>query len=247
MKEYRKIIYNLQMPLDVIDFGTHIEVSGIKFCKFENLSGHMEIFSRRDYEFGGISDAIFIDVGANIGDSTLYCAASENISKVYAYEPFFHTYQIAEKNIKLNPDLAQKIELFNFGWSDNNETISVPVCDDINCSAVNTIKATFAEQIVRERNSLAMIEIRKSSEVLKEIIEKHPSQPIILKMDVEGAEYDCFKDIVLEGLLNKVDMIFMEWHLEGYKVITDVLEEHGFIWFNEFLSFDTGLIRAYRK
>lgn len=244
----RKVItYSMQMPLEVFDYGEYITVGGIKFHQFENLSGHMEIFSRKDYEFGGISNGVFIDVGMNIGDSTLYAAAQENIDKVYAYEPFALTYKIAAKNVSLNPELASKIELNNYGWSNINESMSVPVCDDINCSAVNTIKDTFAMQIQRERTQSEQIEVRKSSEVLREIINKHPDQPIILKMDIEGAEYDCFDDIVGADLLKNVSIIFMEWHLDGYKQITDVLEANNFIWFNENFSSFTGFIRAFRK
>jgi len=243
----RIITYNIQMPLTVLDHQDHIEIGGIKFLPFENLAGFMEIFSRKDYEFGGISNAVLVDVGANLADSTLYCAARENIDKVYAYEPFPATYKIAEANIELNQILASKIELFNYGWSDKNDIIEVAVCDDINCSAVNTIKPGFAEVTPRFRSKSVHVELKKSSEVLGQIIEKHPDQPIILKMDVEGAEYECFADIVNADLLDKISVILMEWHIEGHECITEILEANNFIWFNENLSVNTGLLRAYRK
>ena len=248
-EEYRHkgTIFQVRLPLEWDEFDTHLEFEGIKFAKMVNLIGFFEIFSRMDYEFGGLENCIFIDVGANTADSSLYAASKQNIKFVYSYEPFPQIAKMAKYNIELNPKLAEKIEFHNYGWFDKTKNIRAAEVNDINASAVNTIIPEFANIIKRERTHEAELEMRRSSEVLKEIIEKHPENPIILKMDIEGAEYDCVKDIDKSGLFKKIDIVFMEWHIKGHKIITDILTKNGFIWFNEKLSGDSGFIRAYRK
>jgi len=240
-------IFQVRLPLEWDEFDDHLEFDGIKFCKMVNLIGFFEIFSRMDYEFGGLDDCVFIDVGANTADSTLYAASKEHISIVYAYEPFPQIADMAEKNIGLNPELAKKIKFYKYGWFDRNLKIRANEVNDINASAVNTIIPEFANIIKRERTYDVELEIKRSSEILQEIVDKHPNNPIILKMDIEGAEYKCVEDINKKGLFKNIDIVFMEWHIKGFKPITNILEKNGFLWFNENLSGDSGFIRAYRK
>ncbi|MCM1264589.1 MAG: FkbM family methyltransferase [Candidatus Gastranaerophilales bacterium] len=245
--KHKGTIFQVRIPLEWDEFDDHIEFNGIKFSKMVNLIGFFEIFSRMDYEFGGLNNCIFIDVGANIGDSALYAASKQNIQKVYAYEPFSRPYNMAETNISMNPELSEKIELYNYGWFSRNIKDNLPEIDDINASAVNTVVPDFAQAIKRECSEESKIELKKSSDILKEVLAKHTDNPIILKMDIEGAEYECIKDIDISGLFNKIDIVFLEWHLKGHQQITDILEKNNFIWFNERLSAESGFIRAYRK
>lgn len=245
--KHKGTIFQVRLPLEWDEFEDYLEFEGIKFLKMVNLIGFFEVFSRSDYEFGGLKDCIFIDVGANTADSTLYAASKEHISSVYAYEPFPEVYKVAKVNLELNPRLAEKVKLYNYGWFDKNKRITTTEVNNINASAVNTIIPELAEIIKHEQCHEVELEIHRSSDVLKEIIKQHSNNPIVLKMDIEGAEYECVKDIDKAGLLKKIDIVFMEWHIKGYKQITDILEKNGFIWFNEKLSGNSGFIRAYRK
>lgn len=245
--KHKGTIFQVRIPLEWDEFDDHLEFNGIKFSKMSNLIGFFEIFSRMDYEFGGLKDCIFIDIGANVADSTLYAAASENIKKVYAYEPFPKAFQLAKTNISMNPNLADKIDLHKFGWFSRNIKDKIAEIDDINASAVNTVVPDFAQVIKRETSREANIELKKSSDILKDILNTHKTNPIILKMDIEGAEYECIKDINNANLLGKIDIIMLEWHLKGHKQITNILENNNFIWFNERLSAESGFIRAYKK
>ncbi len=226
-----------------------IQVEGINFRKDVNIVGLWEIFGRRDYDFGGYdrSDYVFIDVGANVGDSTLFAANQSYISKVYGYEPFAGTYNIALGNIALNPNLEKKIEIFNYGWSNNDEEVVVNQVDDINANAVNSVETFFIDNIQRNRTIKTTISLKKASVVLKKIKHAHQKQPIILKLDIEGSEYKCFENLQQFGLLKSIDVIFVEWHIKGPEIITKLLDKNNFIWFNEYFAPNLGLIRAYRK
>ncbi len=225
-----------------------LEIDGIKFSSW-TAWGLSEIFGRKDYEFGGLKDCIFIDVGANTADSTLYVASLNCIAYVYAYEPFKATYEVAKKNISLNPELESKIHLLNYGWS--NETSLLEAIVIWNSGATNSINNHFID-IYSSSNKIdigtktkEMLEIKESKTELLSIIKKHTNQPIILKMDIEGSEYDCLENIA--DVLSYVDILIIEWHFQGYKSITEQLEKYNFVWFNECLAPEVGLIRAYNR
>ena len=221
-----------------------ITIDGVKFKTGGGAYGIAEIFGRKDYEFASPKkEYIFIDVGANIGDSALYAASRKNISKVYAFEPFPQTFKIAEKNIELNPDLKKKIDLFNYGWSDEDKTSRTQGVARTTDSAVNTTEKFFTEKNTVARTEEFEIILKKSSSTLRKILES-TKKPIILKMDVEGAEYKSIADLVKHDMLKHIDIVFIEWHYKGYKQITDALEKAGFVWFNEKFEPEVGFIRA---
>lgn len=89
--------------------------------------------------------------------------------------------------------------------------------------------------------------IKKSSEILSSLFDKHQEEKFVLKLDIEGAEYDVLEDLHQSGLLSKVSVIMLEWHYKGYKEITSILEQNGFVWFHEMLGKDFGFLRAYNR
>ena len=73
--------------------------------------------------FENLKNKVIIDIGANIGDTSLLFANEG--SEVYSYEPVPPIYEIALRNIKLNPDLENKVHLFNKAVSDKEGTIEI--------------------------------------------------------------------------------------------------------------------------
>lgn len=247
--EFQRYFVDLTNTMDPCNenckfFNEYSEFFGIKFLPMKNYFGIVEAFGRRDYEFGGLNNAVFIDVGANIGDSVLYAAMQKNIQKVYAYEPFQKTYNFAVKNVNLNPEYKNKIKLFNFGWGKDNVELEVKTNNDINLSAINSTQEFFHAQNLSEYIEKTNIIIKKSSEILKEILITHPNDNIVLKLDIEGSEYDVLEDLINADLLKYISIIVVEWHFKGYENITKQLEQNNFIWFNEKFMHNVGLLRA---
>lgn len=224
-----------------------LEVNGIKFKTIQNSYGIAESFGRGDYEFGGLAHCVFVDIGANIGDSSLYAASRENVDFVYAFEPFPNTYKYLEENVRLNERLADKIFLFNYALGKENKAMELYSSDDINASAVNSIAPFFIDEHKISRDKLTQITVKNSSEVLKDIIQKYPDKNIVLKIDVEGGEYDIVESLDKEGVFSQIKAVFIEWHYKGFQDIAAVLEKYGFVWFHERFDRDFGLIRAYRQ
>ncbi len=179
----------------------------------------------------------------------MYVASLDCISYIYAYEPFKATYEAAKKNIELNIELSGKINLLNCGWSNETSLLEAIVIWDT--GATNSINNHFIDHfsssnnIDVQSNSKEQLYIKESKTELLSIIKKHINQPIILKMDIEGSEYDCLENIA--DALSYVDILIVEWHFQGYKSITEQLEKYNFVWFNECLAPDVGLIRAYNR
>jgi len=61
---------------------------------------------------------------------------------------------------------------------------------------------------------------------LSEIIKQSNSEKIVVKLDVEGAEFEIIQDLINENLLNKINFFYVEFHerffLEELNKYTDI-------------------------
>ena len=101
--------------------GLAVEVSGIRMEVSipEQIFIIDEVFSEKVYGLVSNGPAQVIDIGVNIGTATLYFANHPWVNKVIGFEPIEPTYRKAKHNIALNPLIASKISLFNFGLAGN--------------------------------------------------------------------------------------------------------------------------------
>ncbi|MDR2839810.1 MAG: hypothetical protein LBV75_00880, partial [Paludibacter sp.] len=77
------------------------------------------VLCSEDYHFADADQKyVVFDIGLNIAVTSLYLSQQKNIVKIYGFEPFKETFLQAEQNLLLNPELATKIQIFNFGLSD---------------------------------------------------------------------------------------------------------------------------------
>lgn len=65
-----------------------------------------------------VTDGVILDIGANIGNHTLYFANEGNAHKIIAFEPVWETFQILQRNVLLN-HLEHAVELHQCGLGDN--------------------------------------------------------------------------------------------------------------------------------
>ena len=88
----------------------------------------------------------------------------------------------------------------------------------------------WGTKLINEENiniEVEKIKLHSFNIELRRIVEKHPNNDIIIKIDTEGSEYDIFENIDKQ-LLNPVKVIMLEWHINGPDFIQDILEEIGF-------------------
>ena len=154
-----------------------------------------------------------VDIGANIGDSSLYFAA-KGASHVYAFEPLPSIYRIALENIKLN-HLDNMISLFNAAVGSKEGKIKVPSYIGVDQSAKFTVTNVGDVEV-------PVIPFDKVREMVKD--------PYLLKMDCEGCEVDIifsfeldFKKLLVEShphittIPNK--KLIKQLEYQGYKCI----------------------------
>ena len=190
------------------------------------------------------TNIIAIDIGMNVGITSLYLSAKKNVQKIYSYELFPPTFEHAVKNISLNPT-GKKIIPHSYGWGSQNETLNLEYSAEekgrmglLGLPADRKFKSTL----------LQSVEIKKASDELTRLIEQNNEKMIVCKMDCEGAEYDIIEDLASNNLLEKIAVYMIEWHFKDPRVICDMLEKKDFVVFClTFQSNDSGLIYAVKK
>ncbi|QNA46269.1 FkbM family methyltransferase [Lacibacter sediminis] len=197
-----------------------------------NAGNFYEIVCRKMYEYHTISsENIVLDIGMNTGVASLFFASKENVTKVYAYEPFETTVADAKKNLELNPRISKKITLFNYGVSNKNTKVTVPLFEDGSMQAsVNEdfIRIHHAKEI--KKNQTIQIDLKDIKDILTEIIkiEDLDNKGLILKIDCEGEEYNIIDRLNECGHLTTISALLIEWHHKGPDSLVKTLKENNF-------------------
>lgn len=196
---------------------------------------------------------IVLDIGLNIGSASLYFINKiKNIEKIYGYEPFEKTFYAAHNNLKEYIGNGDTIEIFNYGLSDVNERRQIVFNPNVTCAQSSIIQNTLKAQkqyvdwglADDTENEIVEIEVRKASDILSAIVDKHSDCNIILKIDCEGEEYGIFADLEQYGLFSKIYMIMLEWHYRGREKLTEILNRNQFNYWCFNKSREMGLIYA---
>ena len=163
-------------------------------------------FIREDYKWLRPKNCIVIDIGANIGDSSIYFAL-KGAKKVIALEPFPYSYRLAKENI-LNNGYNEKIVLLNAGYGKDGETY----VED---------KLTGTGDLLTPSNDGIRIKIFS----IKTLLDKYSIYSALLKMDCEGCEYNLLDED--NDTLRRFKRIQIEYHY-GYERLKNKFEEAGF-------------------
>ncbi len=168
------------------------------------------VFGQELYREINCKNLIVLDVGANIGDSSIYFAL-KGASRVVALEPFPATYELAKKNVEVN-GFSDKIFVINGGLGKKNEKISIP----------NDISSTGG---LKAENYNHGIQVEMFT--LESIMQKFNfGSNTVLKIDCEGCEYDVF-NYTEDKTLRQFGQIIMEYH-DGIKDLGKRLSGIGF-------------------
>ena len=179
-----------------------------------------EIFGDEIYKFETKIDTskkyTVLDIGANKGYAALYFAQKEYVKDIYAFELVPQTIKFMKKNLKLNTKYRNKIKLYEFGLGKESRDVIINRLE--NRDACNTIISEFVDSYMPEEKGLGISQqciIKKASTILKELVEKNNIKNIILKIDVEGSEYEIIEDLVscYPEIFNKICLIIGDTHL----------------------------------
>jgi hypothetical protein len=84
-------------------------------------------------------NSVVIDIGANVGNHTVYWGKITNVKKIYSFEPVKPTFDILSKNIEIN-NLSEKVKTYNTGLSDTAACGKIEVYNADNIGGTMIIK-----------------------------------------------------------------------------------------------------------
>lgn len=172
-----------------------------------NNGNIFDVFINEDYKFLKVKNRVVIDIGASIGDSSIYFAFN-GATRVIGLEPYPYSFNLAVRNVKEN-NMDEKILLLNAGYGQDGEVLV-----DDNLESNDTME-------LRPSEKGRKVKIYS----LKNLIEKFDLSTAILKMDCEGCEYDLLKEE--NSTLAIFSQMQIEYHYGPEKLVSK-LETAGF-------------------
>jgi FkbM family methyltransferase len=144
-----------------------------------------------------VYDKDVVDIGANVGDSSIYFAL-KGARKVVGVEPVPNLYAYAVEHVNLN-HLDGEIFLINAALGSRSGKIKVP------CNTSTHRSNAFSSLKSKGECEVPIVTL---SEVMKQITEQY-----LLKMDCEGCEFDVIQNDYEH--VRKFDKLIME-HYEKF-------------------------------
>jgi len=169
----------------------------------------IHVFIEEDYWYLKGAGDVCVDIGANIGDSSIWLALN-GFSRVIAVEPYPQNFVNPIKNVKDNA-LEKSIICINKGLSSSRKDI------DIDDSSV--VAGGFDLHESKEGSSIELVN-------LDDLLELSGGSSVCLKMDCEGCEYDSILNANC-GTLLKFRRIMIEYHY-GFESLETKLKKCGF-------------------
>jgi FkbM family methyltransferase len=201
-----------------------------------------EIFTEKQYLTNDLvinpGDCIF-DIGANIGLFSLFMQTIQTNVKIYAFEPIAATFEVLQANIQSHS--SENVSLFNYGLSSENNDEKL-FTYYLNMAGNSTSKPgeklnDLAEEKISEpvedlfagfftAEQQVKCQVRTLSSVINEL---NINSIDLLKIDVEGEEYEVLKGIENQDW-KKIKQIAAEIHDKQGRLdtVTKMLTSHGF-------------------
>lgn len=171
-----------------------------------------------DFFFDGKKDLTILDAGANVGIFSVFCSPSSK--KIYAIEPTSSHFNILKEVVQpftnihpINCAVWKEDEEIRFYIVDHNTTSN---------SAVSTT------------NNFINVKGQKIQTIIKENNIDHLD---LIKMDIEGSEFEVINDSLLDYLYPIVDHWFLEVHTypqycsnfnQCREIMIDIFKRHNY-------------------
>lgn len=153
-----------------------------------------------------------IDIGMNVGITSLFYASKKEVEKVFSFEPFTPTYNMALNNIRLNKSFSEKLHINNFGLASQEGRMTIPY-------SIKQKGRMGLTGVLKESTELVDKEVTQQEILLKPaasqfdmIKQQVQDNFVVCKMDCEGAEYEIMDALFTAQLLSLPDVYFIEWH-----------------------------------
>lgn len=202
---------------DVKDFEMYLMKDDIGLSMRLALEGERERDHTNEIRDNIDKGNVVLDIGSNIG----YFALNESLEAgeeglVYALEPVDKNYELLLKNLKLND--VKNVKTYNIGISDSVEEKEIIISNRSN-------HATFEESEKLSQMGKETVKVTTLDRFLEDKL-----TPDVIRMDVEGHEYNILMD---QEIFDEDIDIFMEFHVdimgeEKARELLNFLENKGY-------------------
>jgi FkbM family methyltransferase len=155
---------------------------------------------------------VILDLGANIGIISILLSKKFPFTKIYSYEASPINFENFKLNITQNK--CENITPFNFAvWSTSGDTLQIPTSPTNSGGSSVYYKQEFFERYpVANVNTIS----------LEDIFKEHGIESCkLLKIDVEGSEYEIFSKFPVERL-NQIKNVGIEFHKCAASKLVDI-------------------------
>ena len=155
------------------------------------------------------NESIVLDIGANIGNHSIYWGKITNVKKVHSFEPIKSTYEKLKTNVQIN-NLEDKVKIYNYGVGKSHCKANIDYYDETNCGA-----STIA---ISQDGNIEIITI--DSLDIKDKIS-------LIKIDTEGFELDVLKGAI--KTINKYKpIIYVEIDLKNILKVEEFFKNNNY-------------------
>lgn len=164
---------------------------------------------------------IILDVGANIGNHTIYFASVLGAKKIYSFEPMSLTASIFKKNIKLN-QLEHVVTLFECGLGKENTKAEL-VIDGVVGNNLGSTMLSECENGTLEIRRLDDINIQDKIDFIKIDVERMEASVLL------GAKNTILRDrplIWVEIFEDKYENVIRILHDLGYEIKMELSKDN---------------------
>ena len=156
-------------------------------------------------------NAVILDIGANIGNHSLYWATQRNAKKIYAFEPIKATFDILMKNIELN-NLSDIIKPYEVALGEDDSFGEIEKIQYFNMGSTSVKKSEKGDFRIVALDNIKIEEDRID----------------FVKIDVEGFEPFMLKGAVKTFEKYRPKTIFIEAVGEAIHPVREILESYGY-------------------
>ncbi|OGF26991.1 hypothetical protein A2331_02740 [Candidatus Falkowbacteria bacterium RIFOXYB2_FULL_34_18] len=175
--------------------GNEIFIYNKKDWQIEMINGTYDQFFYDYLKKLDLKNKTILDIGAHIGYTSMaFAKLTENNGKVYAFEPNDYNIERMNINLKNNPDISDRIKIFNLAIADKKGEeefiFSTKVEKGSSSGSFLDSAHTFWEKDIYEKK-LGFQRKVVQTDSLDNLYQskKITNPPALIKIDIEGAEY----------------------------------------------------------
>lgn len=165
---------------------------------------------------------VIYDIGANIGNHTVYFGKNAPEAHIYSFEPFPLNYEMLKKNVIEN-HLESHVELFNVALGDVQGTVFMNINQESNLGSVSVKSVSDNSYDGKKDATQTLIKVE-----LTTVDSLGLPEPDFIKIDVEGFEPEVLKG--MEKTLKKVQnvAVWIEVADNNADVVYDLMKDMGY-------------------